>query len=721
MMKRKISAFGLALVFVLGTFSGCSKAEVVDDYVELVDPVGVTANYVAASRQDLVVSHTYIGKVVPTVEEVSFASGQNFSRYGALPGSYVSAGDAIILASTENIDNQIKALKERIKYAKENYDETIKGYNSDLEITKKSLEYNKSILDKFAAMTTAEKNAYHSNLGTNTGAYSEFYFENEYKNDLAAIQKLEQNIKKTTELYLLDAEYNNKSLKNLNSDKSNVLATAPISGTVVAAGFFDNNQYINKNVSVAAVGNFDKLIVKSEVVYKSDVKKAEDVYAIVNGKRYETSFVASEINSYIQTQYGAPTTTVGGSYSTFTIDDPNGEVKAGDTATIVLINSVKKDALCVPSDAVNTDADGSFVYIFDGEKNNYVPVKTGIKNGFYTEILSGINEGDLVVSEFVVKAKTRQTKLSMGKIGSSFKGTGYIFYPKSENITNTVEYGTAYIDELLVTRYQQVEKGQVIAKVHVTADDIAIKRLERQILRANESLEELVELDREKKKLDADDTTYDKMIKLSQDDIAEMNKTLKKMKSDAKVTEITAPYSGIITGTGYFDAGDILFNNAYICSLAAEENCFIAVEDKNGQLTVGNKANVAYYDAETNSQKEAIGDVVTVSNWNLSSDLNTEYSLIRVSNEDFSKMAGARGNNGWWSRASFTVTADVRTTDNVLLVPKLAVTTSNEVNYVTMVDENGNYYYKSFVAGGSDSTNYWVIDGLSEGTTICLE
>ena len=45
-----------------------------------------------------------------------------------------------------------------------------------------------------------------------------------------------------------------------------------------------------------------------------------------------------------------------------------------------------------------------------------------------------------------------------------------------------------------------------------------------------------------------------------------------------------------------------------------------------------------------------------------------------------------------------------------------------DVNTIlTYAEENGKKVQKSFIAGGSDSTNYWVIEGLSEGTKICLE
>ena len=118
----------------------------------------------------------------------------------------------------------------------------------------------------------------------------------------------------------------------------------------------------------------------------------------------------------------------------------------------------------------------------------------------------------------------------------------------------------------------------------------------------------------------------------------------------------------------------------------------------------------------------AIGEVVMVSNCAISSELDTGYNVIRVSKEDFAKMAASnRGFDGWWMRSHFDVSVEVRSMDNVVLIPKSAVTVESGVTYVTILDENNKPTLKSFIAGGSDNFNYWVVDGLSEGTKICLE
>ena len=147
----------------------------------------------------------------------------------------------------------------------------------------------------------------------------------------------------------------------------------------------------------------------------------------------------------------------------------------------------------------------------------------------------------------------------------------------------------------------------------------------------------------------------------------------------------------------------------------------MVVEDTSGQLSCGNKADIAYTNAE-NQKVQVVGDVVTVAPCALSKYLTTNYVLIQVSPEDMAAMAETnRGADGWWSRTQFGVSADIRSMDNVILVPRSAVKFEGGVTYVKVLDENGNPDYLSFIAGGSDNNNYWVAEGLTEGMTICLE
>jgi len=700
-MKKQIISLITIICLAAGLFAGCGGTKVEsEEKVELLEPVGIESNYYYAERRDLVISNTYAGKVIPEISEVKFNSNQTFEKYGKLPGDSVNKGDVIIYADTEGVDKSIKDLKEKIADNETAFLENLSDYNKSLEKLKGDERYYGEICDNFENMNDAEKAAYGGN--GYTAEYASYSFK--LANAVAQREHLEETIKEETELYNLDASHNAYLLKRMEESRGNALAKSSINGEVVSVSDLYEDDRLSKGESVAAVGDLNSLFIAIESISKSEVKRALDIYATVNGVRYEIEFVDRSLNAEDN----------GASYSAFTFHDPDNSIKSGDFAVITFISDKRENVLCVPNDAIVRDSDGAGVYVYEGENTVYTPVKTGLKNGFYTEIISGINEGDRISTEFTVKDFKNTAKLEKGAVSTEFSGTGYIYYSVNQWIKNPVEYGTAYVKEVLVERYERVEKGQVIAKIYVTPDSINIDRQERLVLRAMEDLQKLKdENDSEGKN--------DRAIKNKTEYILKIQETINDMKNDAAITEIKAPFSGIITSVNKFNEGDILQKDGKVAMIAAEDDCFIVVEDDKGQLTYGNEVVVAYEDSE-NKDKEVKGKVVTVSSQVLSSSLKAEYSLIKVSPEDFAEMASLnQGYDGWWMRSRFTVKANVREMSNVVLVPRKSVTLSEGITYVTVPSENGAKTYKAFISGGGDNDNYWVVEGLTEGMTICLD
>ena len=53
--------------------------------------------------------------------------------------------------------------------------------------------------------------------------------------------------------------------------------------------------------------------------------------------------------------------------------------------------------LCVPESAIKTEGTKKYCSILQGEEKYDMPVEVGATAGGYTEIMSGINEGDTVI------------------------------------------------------------------------------------------------------------------------------------------------------------------------------------------------------------------------------------------------------------------------------------------------------------------------------------
>ena len=77
------------------------------------------------------------------------------------------------------------------------------------------------------------------------------------------------------------------------------------------------------------------------------------------------------------------------------------------SASADIVIDERSNVLLVPSRAITQDSSGSpVVKVMVGEETQERPVVTGISDGYQTEIISGLSEGEVVVVERKVKPES---------------------------------------------------------------------------------------------------------------------------------------------------------------------------------------------------------------------------------------------------------------------------------------------------------------------------
>lgn len=79
--------------------------------------------------------------------------------------------------------------------------------------------------------------------------------------------------------------------------------------------------------------------------------------------------------------------------------NPDSDVYLGVEAKVVIETAEVKDAVLVPVTAVNVDSTGEFVYAIENNEIVKKQVETGISSDTMVEILSGVSEGDQLITE----------------------------------------------------------------------------------------------------------------------------------------------------------------------------------------------------------------------------------------------------------------------------------------------------------------------------------
>ena len=222
---------------------------------------------------------------------------------------------------------------------------------------------------------------------------------------------------------LEDAEYNydtaQSTLEEANSDANETIITAPISGVVVGEP---------KNAGTMAVQGSDNptVIMRIADLSKKQIKAKVDETDIGNIRiGQEATFTVdaftdkkftARVSKISQTDVtnswdtssssssASSSTSVIYYYVTLDVDDPENLLLPAMTARVVINTADRNDALVVPLSTLKTDAAGSYVLVLqeDGtQETRYV--ETGIYSDEYVEILSGLSEGELVVSTYTAK------------------------------------------------------------------------------------------------------------------------------------------------------------------------------------------------------------------------------------------------------------------------------------------------------------------------------
>ena len=292
-----------------------------------------------------------------------------------------------------------------------------------------------------------------------------------------------------------------------------------------------------------------------------------------------------------------------------------------------------------------------------------------------------------------------------------------------------VQFGQYMIDSHIM-----VEPGDVIATVYTEVDDLAVEeaelkltRLQERYARAEEkTAEDIEELTVERTLIYND---YERMVidvrcRQRQQDweiekrnyemqIADAGKELNRLSSISPVMEIKADASGLLVYMMKYMPGTELKKGAYICNIITEDEYYVQAEELADQFAFGKEM---YFTAWLQDVKSS---VISASSRALYGNLDTGATFFELELDDsmsgemtlYNRLNGIDG---------IALTDHMWTVENVVLVPKNAVTVEADEYFVTVLKEDGSLLKTEFIPGGKNSETYWVWDGLTEGTQVII-
>lgn len=309
------------------------------EYGEVVQNAEISCTYTPTEHQDL----------------AFMLDDRLIERVEVKKGDIVSEGDLLAAVDVGDLEDRIAELEYQINHKSLELTHTQELKAFDIDSAK--------ILYEHTEKTESDKEDLQEKLED---------IEDQYHD---TIQDLEDSI-------LL----NQKRLEKYREELSGGQLIAGISGevTYILSPLVDT--YSEKETKVITISNLDSCyFIADDVTYADFFKGGESVNVVYKKDKKETYVEVTPVNiDQWQNQ--------------MCFKPVNDEIfESGLVGTIYMELEKKSNVLCVPNDALHEAEDGMFVYVLENELLNMRYVEVGLKGAEVTEIVSGLEQGELVV------------------------------------------------------------------------------------------------------------------------------------------------------------------------------------------------------------------------------------------------------------------------------------------------------------------------------------
>ncbi len=334
-------------------------------------------------KQDITQSIEAIGEVYAKtqVDVGAQVSGQITKLYVKL-GDHVDEGDLIAQIDKDKQQNDLDITKAQLESAKAN----LESKKIALDIATKQYQREQKLYVKKATSLENLENL---------------------KNTFYALRANVADLKaQTTQLEI--------SLKNAQKDLAYTTITAPSKGEIINVAV-EEGQTVNANQntpSIVRLADLSEMEIRMQIA-EADINKIsvgkKVKFSILNepDKKYEATISSIDpANTTISdatsnTNLNSNSSTSASAvyyYARVFVKNDNNFLRIGMSTENEIAIKTENNTLVIPTLAIKSDVSGYYVEILKANNISVkTPVKLGIKDSLNTQILDGINEGDLVI------------------------------------------------------------------------------------------------------------------------------------------------------------------------------------------------------------------------------------------------------------------------------------------------------------------------------------
>lgn len=434
-MKKtnNIIAFMLIMSFML---TGCGAKKV--DTPKLLEPISSNESYRPVEYGDIGDVNVSFGTIVPTDYCHFWTSNVTIKEIMVDIGDYVNSGDVIACADIDAANEEIERL------------------NSELTLENSVFTLNEQ-------------------------KYNYRHQELEYKQSATDIAVLDENHRYDTLLH----QYRVNSL-NEKIDKQEKIVS---DGTLVAraSGYVT---YVKDISTSGSSGNGDNVVIISDYndsyIELNDVTVSEeyrrnwmpydDYYTEIAGNRYELTEYEYAPDELILAESKAKYPNMRMKFTDSKVD-----VSIGTNIPVFMTGDIVSNVLIVGNDSLYEDNGGTFVYVKKGDSREPRYIEIGKRGNNYTEVVSGLDEGEMVYysSDSVLPDNYTELEISTSDYSPMRTSETYTI----EDSVNKAYYSEyeGHINGINIESDSAVNKGDLICTINTNEGSAVLAEMSNAI------------------------------------------------------------------------------------------------------------------------------------------------------------------------------------------------------------------------------------------------
>lgn len=350
----------LVICLIIFVLSGCKKEE--ESVPVLMEPVSAEVSTAVATRGDIYNLITYDAKVYPEIHEVSFEVDGRVKDLYAYLGQEVEEGELLMRYDDKHLLDTLSNLEKQRDETIDRNEYDIKQLNLDIQLLNLNLEEKED---------------------TEEGYLARIQLESE-------IHRLELRKQQMIEMHEYNTEQLNMKIEEVKEELSRYDLMAPSSGTIAYVNYVSMDQSVSTEDIMVVIADTTKLYVQSEYINPTVINNASRVFARIGEREYDVEYIPLTSDEAMRMKNGTT-----GIESRYNIEQ-DVDIQSGDYASICLQDKLKTDVITIPKNALYREARGNFVYRMTEGTLERVDVEVGLETNTQIEILSGLEEGDVV-------------------------------------------------------------------------------------------------------------------------------------------------------------------------------------------------------------------------------------------------------------------------------------------------------------------------------------